>query len=191
MDEKSLIRIFLSFTVMLASWSVDGHQPVLNSESRTAKSPYIIEEPEISKAIFSELMGESHYYRIESDSRFEFYVGITVPKIDNCPISKNDPTAHAEIEVLRKAGKKLLNYRLPKTTLYVTLEPCTMCLGAMIHARIERVVFGASDPKSGVCGSTIDLSSESIFNHQISVSGGVLEHECKNILQSFFKLRRK
>ena len=114
-----------------------------------------------------------------------------IAKAHNRPISKNDPTAHAEIEVLRKAGKKLLNYRLPKTTLYVTLEPCTMCLGAMIHARIERVVFGASDPKSGVCGSTIDLSSESIFNHQISVSGGVLEHECKNILQSFFKLRRK
>jgi tRNA(adenine34) deaminase len=109
----------------------------------------------------------------------------------NQPISKNDPTAHAEIEVLRKAGEKLQNYRLAKTTLYVTLEPCSMCLGAMIHARIERVVFGASDPKSGVCGSTIDLSSESIFNHQISVSGGVLEHECKNILKSFFKLRRK
>ena len=114
-----------------------------------------------------------------------------ISKAHNCPISKNDPTAHAEIEVLRKAGEKLNNYRLPQTTLYVTLEPCAMCLGAMIHARIERVVFGASDPKSGVCGSTIDLSSESIFNHQISVSGGVLEHECKNILQSFFKLRRK
>ena len=114
-----------------------------------------------------------------------------IAKAHNCPISKNDPTAHAEIEVLRKAGKKLLNYRLPKTTLYVTLEPCAMCIGAIIHARIERVVFGASDPKSGVCGSTIDLLSESIFNHQILVSGGVLEHECKNILQSFFKLRRK
>ena len=114
-----------------------------------------------------------------------------IAKAHNCPISKNDPTAHAEIEVLRKAGEILHNYRLPKTTLYVTLEPCSMCLGAMIHARIERVVFGASDPKSGVCGSTIDLSLESIFNHQLSVSGGVLKHECKNILQSFFKLRRK
>ncbi len=113
-----------------------------------------------------------------------------ISKAHNCPISKNDPTAHAEIEVLRKAGEKLNNYRLPQTTLYVTLEPCAMCLGAMIHARIERVVFGTSDPKSGVCGSTIDLSSESIFNHQISTSGGVLEHECKNILQSFFKSRR-
>ena len=114
-----------------------------------------------------------------------------IAQAHNQPIKNNDPTAHAEIEVLRKAGEKLQNYRLAKTTLYVTLEPCAMCLGAMIHARIERVVFGASDPKSGVCGSTIDLSSESIFNHQISVSGGVLEHECKNILQSFFKLRRK
>ena len=114
-----------------------------------------------------------------------------ITQAHNRPIKNNDPTAHAEIEVLRKAGEKLQNYRLAKTTLYVTLEPCAMCLGAMIHARIERVVFGASDPKSGVCGSTIDLSSESIFNHQISVSGGVLEHECKNILQSFFELRRK
>jgi len=114
-----------------------------------------------------------------------------ITQAHNRPIKNNDPTAHAEIEVLRKAGEKLQNYRLAKTTLYVTLEPCAMCLGAMIHARIERVVFGTSDPKSGVCGSTIDLSSESIFNHQISVSGGVLEHECKDILQSFFKLRRK
>ena len=114
-----------------------------------------------------------------------------IAKAHNCPILKNDPTAHAEIEVLRKAGEKLQNYRLAKTTLYVTLEPCAMCLGAMIHARIERVVFGASDSKSGIYGSTMNLSSESIFNHKISVSGGVLEHECKDILQSFFKLRRK
>ena len=89
MDVNYLIRFFLSFTLILASWSVDAHQPVLNSESRNnAKSPYIIEEPEISKAIFSELKGEPHYYRIDSDSRFEFYAGITVPKIDDCPISK-------------------------------------------------------------------------------------------------------
>ena len=114
-----------------------------------------------------------------------------IAQAHNRPIINSDPTAHAGIEVLRKAGKKLMNYRLPKTTLYVTLEPCAMCFGAMIHARIERVVFGALDPKSGVCGSTIDLSSESIFNHQISVNGGVLEVECKSMLQSFFKLRRK
>jgi tRNA(adenine34) deaminase len=114
-----------------------------------------------------------------------------IARAHNRPIINSDPTAHAEIEALRKAGKKLLNYRLPRTTLYVTLEPCAMCLGAMVHARIERVVFGASDPKSGVCGSTIDLSSESFFNHQISVSRGVLEQDCKNILQSFFKSMRK
>ena len=114
-----------------------------------------------------------------------------IAQAHNRPIINSDPTSHAEIEVLRMAGKKLRNYRIPKSTLYVTLEPCVMCFGAMIHARIDKVVFGASDFKSGVCGSTIDLSSESIFNHQISVVGGVLEHDCKNILQKFFKLRRK
>ena len=96
-----------------------------------------------------------------------------------------------KIEVLRKAGKKLQNYRLPKTTLYVTLEPCTMCLGAMIHARIERIVFGALDPKSGVCGTTKNPSSKSFFNHMIMISGGVLEKDCKSILHTFFKSRRK
>ena len=114
-----------------------------------------------------------------------------ISRAHNLSIINNDPSAHAEMEVLRKAGRKLNNYRLPKTTLYVTLEPCAMCFGAMIHARIDKLVFGAADPKSGVCGSTIDLSSESIFNHQISVNGGVLEVECKSMLQSFFKLRRK
>ena len=116
---------------------------------------------------------------------------ILVSKAHNQPIKNNDPTAHAEIQVLREAGCKLKNYRLNNSTLYVTLEPCAMCLGAIIHARIERLVFGASDPKSGVCGSTINLSSEPIFNHQIAISAGVLEHECKNILQSFFRLKRK
>ena len=113
-----------------------------------------------------------------------------IAKAHNSPISKNDPTAHAEIEVLRKAGKKLLNYRLPKTTLYVTLEPCAMCIGAIIHARIERVVFGASDPKSGVCGSCMHLNEEKIFNHKISITGGVLEEESSELLRLFFKSRR-
>lgn len=117
--------------------------------------------------------------------------GQIIAKAHNCPISKNDPTAHAEIEALRKAGEKLQNYRLPKTTLYVTLEPCTMCIGAMVHARIERIVFGAFDSKSGVCGSTTNLLSESFLNHTVITSGGILEKDCKKILQSFFKLRRK
>ena len=109
----------------------------------------------------------------------------------NQPISNNDPTAHAEIQLLRAAGKKLNNYRLPNTTLYVTLEPCTMCLGAMIHARISRVVFGAYDQKTGVCGSCTDLSTSKCFNHTIAIEGGVLENDCKQLLQQFFKNRRK
>ena len=108
----------------------------------------------------------------------------------NQPIINHDPTAHAEIQVLRAAGKKLNNYRLPDTTLYVTLEPCTMCLGAMIHARVSRVVFGAYDQKTGVCGSCQDLSISTCFNHSINTHGGILASECKSLLQQFFKNRR-
>jgi tRNA(adenine34) deaminase len=113
-----------------------------------------------------------------------------IAKAHNQPINKNDPTAHAEILVLRKAGKKLKNYRLTESTLYVTLEPCAMCFGAMIHARIDRIVFGASDYKTGVCGSCINYSDESFFNHKILILGGVLELESKVILQSFFRSKR-
>ena len=109
----------------------------------------------------------------------------------NQPIYSNDPTAHAEIQLLRAAGKTLNNYRLPNTTLYVTLEPCTMCLGAMIHARVSRVVFGAYDQKTGVCGSCTDLSTSQCFNHSIEIEGGVLANDCKQLLQEFFKKRRK
>jgi len=109
----------------------------------------------------------------------------------NQPISNNDPTAHAEIQLLRAAGKKLNNYRLPNTTLYVTLEPCTMCLGAMIHARVSRIVFGAYDDKTGVCGSCQDLSISECFNHTIEIEGGVFADECKALIQKFFKARRK
>ncbi len=95
----------------------------------------------------------------------------------NQPINNNDPTAHAEIQLLRKAGTKLNNYRMPNTTLYVTLEPCTMCLGAMMHARIETIVFGAFDKKTGVCGSCQDLSSNKCLNHSIKIKSGVLERK--------------
>ena len=108
----------------------------------------------------------------------------------NQPISTNDPTAHAEIQLLRNAGQAVNNYRFPGTTLYVTLEPCTMCLGAMIHARISRVVFGAYDEKTGVCGSCQDLSTSDCFNHKIELQGGVLANESKELLQQFFKKRR-
>ena len=109
----------------------------------------------------------------------------------NQPILSNDPSAHAEIQVMRQAGTMLNNYRLPDTTLYVTLEPCTMCLGAMVHARIRRVVFGAYDVKTGVCGSCADLSDSTCFNHSIEIQGGVLADECKDLLQHFFKNRRQ
>ena len=108
----------------------------------------------------------------------------------NQSIMRNDPTAHAEILLLKKAGERQKNYRLIGTTLYVTLEPCAMCLGAMMHARIKRVVFGAYDKKTGVCGSCINLTNADCFNHTIRFTGGVLEKECKNILQLFFKDKR-
>jgi len=113
-----------------------------------------------------------------------------IAKAHNQSISNNDPTAHAEIQLLRKAGKEQENYRLIGSTLYVTLEPCTMCFGAIIHARIERVVFGALDPKTGVCGSCINLNKESFFNHKISITGGVLDRECSDLLRLFFKPKR-
>ena len=109
----------------------------------------------------------------------------------NQPIDKHDATAHAEIMAIRAAGESLQNYRLPNTTLYVTLEPCTMCAGAMIHARIERVVFGAPDPRTGTAGSAIDLFSQDYHNHQINVQGGLMREECGQILKDFFRERRK
>ena len=113
-----------------------------------------------------------------------------IAQAHNQPITNNDPTAHAEIQVLRKAGIQQKNYRLVESTLYVTLEPCTMCLGAIIHARVKRVVFGASDPKTGACGSCIDLNKESFFNHKISITGGILEKKSSELLSSFFKSLR-
>jgi tRNA(adenine34) deaminase len=116
--------------------------------------------------------------------------GQLIASAHNQPISSNDPTAHAEMQLLRKAGAALNNYRLPNTTLFVTLEPCTMCLGAMIHARISKVVFGAYDEKTGVCGSCQDLTNSQCFNHSIETQGGVLADECKQLLQQFFQQRR-
>ena len=115
---------------------------------------------------------------------------LLIAKAHNQPITKNDATAHAEIQLLRNAGKKLQNYRLTGSTLYVTLEPCAMCFGAMIHARIERIVFGAYDPKTGVCGSSEDLTNANCFKHKINVTGGVSERKCSQLLQAFFKSRR-
>ena len=116
--------------------------------------------------------------------------GLLIAKAHNQPISTNDPTAHAEIQLLRAAGKKLKNYRLTGTSLYVTLEPCAMCLGAIMHARVEHVVFGAYDPKTGVCGSSENLMDAKCFNHKINLVSGVLENECRQLLKKFFISRR-
>jgi tRNA(adenine34) deaminase len=108
----------------------------------------------------------------------------------NQPISSSDPSAHAEMMALRAAAHDESNYRLPGTTLYVTLEPCTMCAGAMLHARVERVVFGAADPKTGAAGSVLNVFSEKQINHQTQVEGGIMSEECGQILRDFFKERR-
>ena len=109
----------------------------------------------------------------------------------NCPISRHDPTAHAEIMALRNAAAICGNYRLPDCELYVTLEPCPMCAGAMIHARLKRVIFGASDPKTGACGSVVDLFAQKELNHHTAVAGGILQEECAMFLKAFFAERRK
>ena len=109
----------------------------------------------------------------------------------NHPIRAHDPSAHAEMMALRNAGQALNNYRLLDTTLYVTLEPCSMCVGAMVHARVKRLVFGAYDPKTGAAGSAINLVASDIHNHKIQVEGGVLEPLCRQQLQAFFQKRRQ
>lgn len=109
----------------------------------------------------------------------------------NQPIASNDPTTHAEIVALRDAAQHLKNYRLVDCVLYVTLEPCMMCVGAMLHARLKRVVFGARDPKTGACGSVIDLPAEKKLNHHATFEAGVLAEECSQLLRAFFAERRK
>jgi len=116
--------------------------------------------------------------------------GQVIAKAFNKPIGNHDPSAHAEMLALREAAKTEGNYRLPGSTLYVTLEPCVMCSGAILHARVDRVVFGASDPKTGAAGSVLDVFSSKQINHQTSVEGGVMSEECGQLLRSFFKERR-
>lgn len=108
----------------------------------------------------------------------------------NRTVGDADPTAHAEMLALREAGRTMGNYRLPGTTLYVTLEPCPMCAGAMVHARVERLVFGAFDPKTGAAGSVFDLLPGQRHNHRVEVAGGCLADECGERLRAFFRARR-
>jgi tRNA(adenine34) deaminase len=108
----------------------------------------------------------------------------------NSPIGRHDPSAHAEILALRAAAAALSNYRLNGCTLYVTLEPCAMCSGAILHSRIDRVVYGAPDPKTGACGSVLNLFAEARLNHHTVVAGGMLAEECGRLLTNFFQERR-
>lgn len=116
--------------------------------------------------------------------------GRVIGKGYNRPIGACDPTAHAEILALREAAGRARNYRLVDTTLYVTLEPCPMCAGALVHARVARVVFGAADPRAGACGTVFDLLRSEALNHQAEVTGGVLEDACAGLLRRFFRARR-
>ena len=109
----------------------------------------------------------------------------------NRPISSHDPTSHAEIVAMREAAQRLQNYRLTGTTLYCTLEPCVMCAGAMVHARISRLVFGARDPRAGAAGSIYNVVNDSRLNHQLEIVEGARESECRQLLQEFFEWKRK
>lgn len=117
--------------------------------------------------------------------------GEIIGRGSNAPITTHDPTAHAEIRAMRDAAQHLGNYRLVNCTLYVTLEPCAMCTGAMQHARIAKLVYGANDPKTGACGSVIDLMAEPKLNHHTEIMGGILAQECGALLSAFFSARRK
>lgn len=117
--------------------------------------------------------------------------GEVIAAAHNQPIGLHDPSAHAEIQAIRKAAKILGNYRLVDCTLYVTLEPCVMCTGAIQHARIAQLVYGAKDPKTGACGSVVNLMTEDKLNHHTAVIAGVLAEPCGDMLSQFFKRRRK
>jgi tRNA(adenine34) deaminase len=117
--------------------------------------------------------------------------GKIIARAHNRPIRLSDPSAHAEILALRRAGRKLGNYRLPACTLYVTIEPCAMCVGAIVHARIQRLVVGAMDPKAGACGSVLAVLNNEKLNHQVTFESGILQADCAAIVRQFFRERRK
>lgn len=116
--------------------------------------------------------------------------GEVIGKGFNRTITDHDPSSHAEIVALRQAASAMRNYRLPGASLFVTLEPCAMCMGAMLHARLGRVVYGATDPKTGACGSVLSVHAYTQLNHQTSVTGGLLASECGDLLRQFFRERR-
>ena len=160
------------------------------TDARTPGNPVGVFPPE-------HWMEEALALARQAQARGEVPVGAVVIKDaaiigrgGNAPIAANDPTAHAEIAALREAARALGNYRLPDCHLYVTLEPCAMCAGAILHARIRRLVFGARDPKTGACGSVVDLFAERRLNHHTTVTGDIAGEECGRLLSDFFVARR-
>jgi tRNA(adenine34) deaminase len=142
-------------------------------------------EEALSCARQAEVLGEVPVGAVIVDA-----AGAVIARAANSPIARHDPTAHAEILALRSAGRALGNYRLPGCVLYVTLEPCAMCVGALVHARVARIVYAAADPKTGACGSAFDLASNAKMNHRIEVTRGVLGDESAALLKQFFAARR-
>ena len=143
-------------------------------------------------------MGEALSLALEAAAAGEVPVGAIVVKDGavvgrghNRPIASRDPTAHAEVMALRDAAERIGNYRLADCELYVTLEPCAMCAGAIMHARISRVIYGAADPKSGACGSVVNLFADSRLNHHATLVGGVMADGAGKLLQDFFSVRRR
>lgn len=143
-------------------------------------------------------MAEAIKEALKADRKNEVPVGAVVVlngevigRGHNQPITANDPTAHAEVMALRDAAANQKNYRLSDATLYVTIEPCTMCAGAMVHSRVKKVVYGATEPKAGVALSQENIFSKPYFNHHIEVIDGVLSEECTDVIQRFFKRRRE
>lgn len=151
------------------------------------KNPIHIKRMEIAiqEALKAEKMGEVPVGAAIFTKQGEF-----VTSSGNYTIKSHDPSAHAEIMAIRKACQKVKNYRLLNCVLYVTIEPCVMCMGAIIHARIDEVFFGASDPKWGAGGSLYDFSSDARFNHKVRVVGSICEKRCRELIQNFFKAKR-
>ncbi len=152
----------------------------------------------MNSEIDATMMHEALQLALQAGLQGEVPVGAVVVKEGrvvgrgyNAPVASSDPTAHAEVRALRDAGRALGNYRLGECTLYVTLEPCAMCAGAIMHARIARVVYGTADPKTGACGSVVDLFAEGRLNHHTEVTGGVLAADAGRLLSDFFAAKRK
>ncbi len=162
------------------------------------EAPTKSESPEVSPASSDEIfmswaLDEARLAESEGEVPVGCVIemgGKVIAAAHNRPIGLHDPTAHAEILTLREAARLVQNYRLPEATLYVTIEPCAMCVGAMLHARVKRLVYGAADAKAGAVTSVFQLATDERLNHRIEVTGGVLEERCRAAIQNFFAQKR-